>query len=55
MLCLRAFLWPVVAQGFSGRDSTGSGSTTGSIIWPSMPSERIIAGMRYSSAFSNAR
>lgn len=33
---------------------TGSGNVTGSIICPSRPSARIIAGMRYWSALSNA-
>ena len=34
--------------------SLGSGSTTGSIICPSMPSERTMAGILYSSPRSNA-
>ena len=47
-------LWPHAAQGFSGSESTGSGMTTGSIICPSMPSARIMTGVRYLSATSNA-
>jgi len=43
-----------VAQGFSGSESMGSGMTTGSIIWPSMPSARIMTGVRYLSATSKA-
>ena len=43
--------WPKASPAAAPR---GSGSTTGSIIWPSMPSARIMTGVRYSSATSKA-
>ena len=58
MLCLRFISVPVVAQGLPFMTSSGStcfsGSTTGSIIWPIVPSAKITAGMRYFSPSSNA-
>ena len=55
MLCGRAILVPVVAQGFAGGSFTSKSKLTGSIIWPVVPSARIMAVMRYSSASSKPR
>ena len=55
---LSFFSVPVIAHGLpllissTGTIPLASGSSTGSIIWPSMPSARMTTGLRYSSAMS---
>ena len=47
---------PVSAQSFSfsGAPRPSAGNSTGSIIWPIIPSAHTITGLRYVSASSNA-
>ena len=50
-----AIFVPVVAQGFAGASLISKSKETGSIIWPMVPSARIMAVILYSSASSKPR